>query len=98
MEVVCDENGPALIGRDRHGEPDLVTAGAEVTNLDSQRPHAVGWAVCCECGDFWVVVVDARADFDHLECRKGCGMTAALQADKPELAQVLPFRSEARPC
>ena len=87
MQVVYDNatGEPALIGRDENGKACIVTDGdgGEVIELDAYRPHATGWAVCRECGDFWVVVVDVRVDFRCLECRKGCGMTAELQADKP---------------
>ena len=52
----------------------------ELIELDEMRPHYAGWATCSreECGHVACVVVDARADINHLECPQCGEMTAQL--------------------
>ena len=92
MKIVCDNatGEPAMIGRDASGEPCTVTAGGEVVELDSYRPHAVGYVVC-ECGAWHLGVVDVRADMARLRCNKCGKRTATMQADKPADVLTLVF-------
>ncbi len=93
MRVVYGKDGkPAMIGRDAAGEPTVVTDGGTgvLFELDAQRPHALGYVVCRECGHWHLGVVDIRANLTRLRCN-GCNRrTGEMQPERP--GDVVPVR------
>jgi hypothetical protein len=50
--------------------PTTHEAETDVTVLEDQRPHFVGFCLCRECFHWDISVVDARADLTTLECSR----------------------------
>lgn len=59
-----------------------------IFNLDEARPHTVRRAICFDCLNEWVAVIQLETQNKILECPKGCGMRGKAFECFPEIKEA----------